>query len=92
MVKIGDRFRFVPHDGQDMPAQTVEVCTATIDDDRFYAWFTRKDGTRTQMCCRAGDVAGIGHLEPLAPIEPKRAKQHDEISLDEWRYKIRSMG
>ena len=86
MASCGDRFRFRPHSGSYVPAQEVTV-TRIIEGDRFWCSFKRKDEVDAEVMCSGLEVPGYGVLEP---IEMPRAKQHDLITLEEWRQKARS--
>ena len=85
--KPGERWRFVLPDAGE-PDEEVLI----VDDGFGYTGFVST--SRGPVIVYPGGKPACGKLEPLvrAPRpEPPRAKQHDEITLDEWRAKIRNM-
>lgn len=87
MVKVGDRFKFVPYGDSYVLAQTV-VVSRVFHDQEFWCRFTKTNDSEAELLCEPDEVPGLGTLESL---DAPRAKQHDEISLEEWRWKIRNM-
>ena len=87
MVQIGDRFKFVPYGKSSVRAQIVSVTKIAGYSD-FWCLFNRTNNSETELLCEPHEVPGLGKLERS---NPPRTKQHDEISLEEWRKKIRSM-
>lgn len=87
MVKVGDRFKFVPYGDGYVRAQNVVVSRVHHDQD-FWCLFRKTNDSEAEFLCEPNEAPGPGTLEP---IDAPRAKQHDEISLEEWRQKIRNM-
>lgn len=55
---------------------------------RFEFLFRKANTSETEVLCEPREVPGLGTLEP---VDPPRGKQHDELSLEDWRRKIRCM-
>ena len=87
MVHVGDQFKFVPYTDGYVRAQIVSV-TRVSANNNFWCLFKKANASDSELLCDSQEVPGLG---TLTPIEPPRGKQHDEISLEEWRHKIRSM-
>ena len=87
MVRRGDRFRFYPNYSKPgLSSQTVTV-TKVIDDDRFWCCLLDEDDVETEVLCRDHEVPGYGLLEGIQAAD---SKQHDQITLEQWRQKARS--
>ena len=86
MVKCGDRFRFTPTGGNYVPAQDVLVTRIVDGGERFWCRFKREDDTNAEVLCIGLEVPGYGVLKPVETF----SKQHDQITLEEWRQKARS--
>lgn len=87
MVQLGDRFKFVPHGVGFVPAQIVQV-TRVAGNRGFWCLFKKANHSETELLCEPDEVPGLGSLELL---EQPRSQQHDEMSLEDWRRRIRNM-
>lgn len=87
MVNVGDRFKFIAYGDGYVRAQIVVVSRVASNQD-FWCRFRKTNDSEVELLCEPTEVPGLGTLEL---IEAPRAKQHDEISLEEWRRKIRNM-
>ena len=70
-----------------MRAQIVSVARIA-DTAGFWCLFKMANESQAELFCTPGEVPGIGTLDP---VEMPRPLQHDEISLEDWRRKIRNM-
>lgn len=87
MVQRGDRYRFTPHSGnRRVVAQTV-VVQKVVSHETFWCSVRDVDDADVEVMCRLLEVPGYGSLER---IDDAVAKQHDQITLEEWRQKARS--
>ena len=87
MVHVGDQFKFTPYGNGDLRAQVVGVTRVSANRD-FWCLFTKANASVAEVLCEPREVPGLGTLEP---VDLPRGKQHDELSLEDWRHKIRSM-
>lgn len=85
MVQTSDRFRFRPQNAGFVPAQDVTV--TRVVGDNFWCKFKRYEAADAEVFCQFLEVPGYGMLEPS---EGPPAKQHDQITLEDWRAKARS--
>ena len=87
MVYVGDRFKFKPYGDGYFRAQIVSVTRVSANSD-FWCLFKKTNASESELLCQSQEVPGHGMLEP---VDAPRGKQHDELTLEDWRHKIRSM-